>query len=411
MEFCTKVLHGASVRRYVQGATLPPVFQSNAFSYESAEELERVFNHRAPGFAYSRIGNPTVDAFEQRVCELEGGAAAVACASGMAAITAALLNILSSGDELIAGTGLFGGTLELFDDLQKLGITTKFVHHVTVEEIEPLITEKTKAIFGEVIGNPGLDVMDISSVAELAHSHQIPLIVDATTATPYLISPIGLGADIVIHSSSKYINGSGNAISGLIVDGGKFQWDVQRFPALSAYGKFGPFAYTARLRNDTWRNTGGCLSPMNAFLNLIGLETLELRMGRICENAQALAEALEQVEGISVNYPGLDSNPYHGLINRQFKGLAGGIVTLRIGSKERAYGLMNSLNYALIASNIGDSRTLVIHPASTIYLHSPQEQRENAGVFDDTIRVSVGIENTADLVGDFLQAIKNLKTG
>ncbi len=408
MDFSTKVLHGRTVKRYADGATLPPIAQTSAFSYDSAEELEKVFNNRAPGFAYSRIGNPTVEAFENRVCELEGGMAAVSCASGMAAVTSGLLNILSSGDEIIAGAGLFGGTLDLFHDFRELGITAKFVSHVAAEEIEPLITENTKAIFGELIGNPGLDVMDIRSVAELAHSKNIPLIVDATTSTPYLINPIEYGADIVIHSSSKYINGSGSAISGIIVDSGKFKWDFDRYKALSAYKKFGNFAYTMRLRNDIWRNMGGCLSPMNAYLNLIGLETLELRMQRICENAKALAEAMEKADGVSVNYPGLKSNPYHGLIESQFNGMAGGIVTLRVGSKERAYQLMNALKYALIATNIGDSRTLVIHPASTIYIHSTQEQKKNAGVFDDTIRVSVGIENTSDLISDFLEATERL---
>ena len=203
MEFSTKVLHGKSAKRFADGATLPPISQVSAFSYESAEELEKVFSNKAPGFAYTRIGNPTVDAFEKRVCELEGGLAATACSSGMAAITAALLNILQSGDEVIAGSGLFGGTIDLFQDLKAFGIQTKFASQVNVSEIEPLITDRTKVIFGEVIGNPGLDVMDIASVAALAHANRIPLIVDATTATPYLIRSIQHGADIVIHSSSK----------------------------------------------------------------------------------------------------------------------------------------------------------------------------------------------------------------
>lgn len=408
MEFTTKVLHGASVVPYANGATLPPIAQSSAFCYESAEELEKVFQNRAYGFAYSRIGNPTVEAFERRICELEGGFGAVACASGMSAVTAGLLNILQAGDEIIAGSGLFGGTLDLLKDLEKLGITTRFVPHVTAEEVAPLITPRTKVIFGEGIGNPGLDVMDIAQVADLAHSRGLPLMVDATTATPYLLRPLALGADLVIHSSSKYINGSGNAISGGVVDGGTFPWDFDRYPALAAYRKFGKLAYTARLKNDLWRNMGGCLSPVNAFLNLVGLETLELRMERICQNAQALAEALDQVAGVTVNYPGLASSPYHDLLARQCRGRAGGIVTLRVGSKERAYRLMNALRYALIATNIGDSKTLVIHPGSTIYLHSTQAQKEAAGVFEDTVRISVGIENTEDLVEDFLQAIAAL---
>lgn len=408
MEFSTKVLHGKSVRRFRDGATLPPITQVSAFSYESAEELEKVFANRAPGFAYTRIGNPTVDAFEKRICELEGGLAATACSSGMAAITAALLNILQSGDEIIAGSGLFGGTIDLLGDLEEYGIKTKFVNHVNAAEAKKLVTDKTKVIFGELIGNPGLDVMDIASVAELAHTYQIPLIVDATTATPYLINPIKYGADIVIHSSSKYINGSGNSVSGIIVDSGKFNWDFDKHSSLAKYKNFGNFAFSAGLRNDIWRNMGGCLAPMNAYLNMIGLETLALRMQRICDNALSLAKALEGVDGITVNYPGLESNSYYPLIQSQFGGRGGGIITIRAGSKIRAYKLINSLKYALNATNIGDTKTLVIHPASTIYMHSSEEQKINAGVYDDLIRVSVGIEDAKDLIEDFIQAINDI---
>lgn len=406
MEFCTKVLHGKSVGSARDGATLPPISQVSAFSYENAEELQKVFAGRAPGFAYTRIANPTVDAFERRICELEGGAAATACSSGMAAISAALLNILRSGDEVIASSGLFGGTVDLFRDLEEYGITTKYVTHMTADEIEKRMTDKTRVIYGELIGNPGLDVMDISSVAALAHANGIPLIVDATTATPYLIRSIEYGADIVIHSSSKYINGSGNSISGIIVDSGKFKWDPKKYPVFEGYKKFGSLAFTARLKNDTWRNIGGCLSPMNAYLNLIGVETLALRMERICENALALAKALEKLDGVKVKYPGLESDPCYPLVQKQFGGRGGGIVTLRAGSKERAYALMNSLKYALNATNIGDTKTLVIHPASTIYLHSTEEQMTNAGVYDDTIRISVGIEDAKDLIEDFTEAIE-----
>ena len=408
MEFSTKILHGKSAKRFQDGATLPPISQVSAFSYESAEELEKVFSNKASGFAYTRIGNPTVDAFEKRMCELEGGLAATACSSGMAAVTSALLNILRAGDEVIAGSGLFGGTIDLFRDLQALGIKTRFVTHMTVDEIEKNITERTKVIFGEIIGNPGLDVMDIQSVATLSHANKIPLIVDATTSTPYLINSIQHGADIVIHSSSKYINGSGNSVSGIIVDSGNFSWDFDKYPNLSEYKKFGRFAFSAGLRNGIWRNMGGCLSPMNAYLNMIGLETLALRMQRICDNALALSKALEEIQGVSVNYPGLESSPYYPLIQKQFGGRGGEIVTLRVGSKQRAYKLINSLKYALKATNIGDTKTLVIHPASTIYLHSNDEQRINAGVFDDTIRISIGIEDAVDLIEDFTNAINNL---
>ena len=219
---------------------------------------------------------------------------------------------------------------------------------------------------------------------------------------------LAAGADIVIHSSSKYINGSGNAISGIIVDGGKFQWDKERYPAMKEYSKYGKFAYTARLRNDVWRNMGGCLAPMNAYLNILGLETLGIRMKALCNNALTLAKALEKLPGITVNYPGLESSPYKTLVDEQFGGLGGAILTIRAGSRENAFKLINSLKYALIATNIGDLRTLVIHPASTIYLHSTQEEQEHAGVYDDTIRISVGLEDVEDLIEDFTQAVKNI---
>lgn len=408
MQFNTKLLHGKSVRRYADGATVPPVSQVSAFSYGTAEELEKVFDNRAPGFAYTRIGNPSVDAFERRIAELEGGIGAVACASGMSAVTLSLLNLLSAGDEVIAGSGLFGGTIDLFEDLRAFGITTRFVKHITVKEIEPLINEKTKAVFGEVIGNPGLDVIDVRSVSDFVHEHGIPLIVDATTATPYLIQPLAFGADIVVHSSSKYINGGGNSISGVIVDGGSFPFTPERYPGFEKYKKYGRLAYLAKLRNGIWRNMGGCLAPMNAFLNVVGMETLGLRMERICENARQLALAVNRIEGVSADYPALYGNPYAALVEKQFSGKGGGIVTIRAGSKERAYRLMNALHYALNATNIGDVRTLVIHPASTIYIHSTRQQRLDAGVWDDMIRVSVGIEDTQDLVDDFTQAILGL---
>lgn len=406
MEFNTKLLHGKEVRKYPYGATVPPISQVSAFAYESAEELEKVFQNRAPGFSYTRISNPVVDDFERRVCELENGIGAVACSSGMSAITLALLNILGAGDEVIAGSGLFGGTIDLFGDLEKFGITTKFAPHITIEEIEPLITDRTKVVFGEVIGNPGLDVVDIKKIADFLHERGIPFIADNTTATPYLVRPIDLGADIVIHSASKYINGGGNSISGIIIDSGNFQWKPERYPGFEKYKKFGKFAFLAKLRNGIWRNMGGCLAPMNGFLNIIGMETMGLRMERICENAKRLAFALDSIDGITVNYPLLPQNPYRELSERQLHGLGGGILTIRAGSRERAYKIINALKYACKATNIGDVRTLVIHPASTIYIHSTPEQQEAAGVWNDTIRISVGIENGEDLEADFRAAIE-----
>ena len=263
-------------------------------------------------------------------------------------------------------------------------------------------------VFGELIGNPGLDVVNIKEVTDFLHENGVSFIADATTATPYLVNALSLGADVVIHSSSKYINGSGNSISGIIVDGGKFKWDKDRYPAMKEYSKYGKFAYTARLRNDVWRNMGGCLAPMNAYLNILGLETLGIRMKVLCHNALTLAKALEELAGITVNYPGLESSPYKPLVDGQFGGLGGAILTIRAGSREKAFKLINSLKYAHIATNIGDLRTLVIHPSSTIYLHSTKEEQEHAGVYEDTIRISVGIEDVEDLIADFTQAIENI---
>lgn len=406
MKFNTRLLHGRAVKRYAEGATVPPIAQVTAFSFPTAEEQANVFQHKAAGFAYSRVGNPTVAAFETRLNELEGGNACIACSSGMSAITLALLNMLCAGDEIIAGCGLYGGSIDLFEDLTKFGIKTRFVRHMTVEEIVPLVNERTRVIFGELIGNPGLEIMDVPKVAEYAHHIGVPLIVDSTTATPYIAKPLELGADIVVHSASKYINGGGNSVSGAIIDGAKFKWDFDKFEALSGYRKFGILAYTIRLRTDIWENMGSCLSPMNAYLNIIGLETLGLRMERICQNAETLARALDEIPGISVNYPTLPGNPYRELAERELQGLGGGILTFRAGSKEKAYRVLDSLQYVTRATSIGDFRSLAIHPASTLYIRSTPEMREAAGVFDDTIRVSVGIEDVEDLIDDFRQALK-----
>lgn len=408
MKFNTSVLHTLKPEKENYGATQTPVYQVSAFAYDTAEQLEKVFNNKAVGFSYSRVGNPTVDAFEKRVAAIEGGIGAVACSSGMAAITAVFLSILQSGDEIIVSSGLFGGTIELLHDLDVLGITVRFVDNITADSVRENITDCTKAVFTELIGNPKLNVVDLESVSQVCHENGIPLIVDSTTATPFLVKPVKYGADIVIHSSSKYINGGGNSVSGIIVDGGTFNWNNEKYSVMGKYLKFGKFALLFRLRNDIWRNTGGCLSPFNAFMNIVGLDTLGLRMERICDNALKLAEFLSTVDGIEVNYPALSSSPYYDIAKKYFGGRGGGIITVRAGSRERAFRLINSLEYALIATNIGDVKTLVIHPASTIYTHSTEEQKINAGVYDDTIRISVGIEDIDDIIADFRKAAENL---
>jgi len=405
--FNTGLLHGTN-EKYPQGATQVPIYQSSAFRHDSAEDLEKIFDNKKMGFSYTRINNPTVESFEKRVTMLEDGIGSVACASGMAALTNAFLNILQAGDEIVAACGLYGGTVELFDDLKPFGISVKYVKENKPEAFEAEITEKTRLVFAETIGNPKLDVTDIQAVAEVAHKHDVPLIVDNTVATPYLIQPLKLGADIVVHSSSKYINGSSDAISGILVCGKGLKWDPDRYPGLASYRKFGPFAYIAKLRNGLFRNTGACLAPQNAFLNNLGLETLGLRMQRQCDNALELARFLQDLGGdIEVNYPGLEESPYHEIAEKQFRNGYGAIVTVRTGSKEKAFSIINSLKIPLIISNIGDTKTLVIHPESTIAAHISDEEKLQSGVFEDLIRISVGIEDIEDLKEDFKQAIEN----
>ena len=410
MRFHTEVLHAGKKELEKYGATLPPVYQSSAFEQNSAEDLAGIFENKAPGYCYTRVSNPTVTAFEMRITKLEGGMASVACASGMATITNAFMNIIQSGDEIVTSASLYGGTIDLFRDLEAFGIRTHFVENNNWEAFEKVINEHTKLIFAETIGNPGLDVTDIKGLAELAHAHGLPLIIDNTTATSYLIRPLELGADIVVNSSSKYINGNSSAISGILTDSGHFKWTREKYPILGEYLKYGPMAYISRMRATVFRNFGACLSPQNAFLNLMGLETLGLRMERQCENALGLASWIqEHYPELSVNFPGLESSPWHEIAKNQLKNGYGAIFTMRAGTKERSFTLIDHLKIALKVSNIGDTKTLVIHPASTISLHSTQKQKEEAGVYEDLIRVSVGIEDLEDLIGDFEQAIASME--
>lgn len=408
MRFNTSLLH-AGVTKETNGSTLPPVYQTSAFEQESAADLEKIFENKAPGYCYTRVANPTITAFENRITKLEGGIASVACASGMAALMNTFLNILSSGDELISSASLYGGTIDLFHDLEAFGITTRYVENNNWQQIEDSINEHTRLIFAETIGNPCLDVTDIEKLAEIAHAHDIPLVVDNTTSTAYLIQVLKHGADIVVNSSSKYINGSSNAISGILTDSGKFKWDKNRYPGFADYVKCGPMAFVAKLRNSLFRNMGACLAPVNAYLNIIGLETLGLRMERECSNALGLASWIENnYPDIKVNYPGLESSKWHEIAKKQLTNGYGAILTIRVGSKEKAFKFIDSLTIPYTLSNIGDTKTLVIHPGSTISLHSTDKQKEDAGVFEDLIRVSVGIEDIDDLKEDFAQAFANI---
>lgn len=336
--------------------------------------------------------------------------ASVACASGMAALYNAFCNILRAGDEIVSSASLYGGSIDLFRDLEAFGITTRYVENNNLEEFQKATNEHTRLYFAETIGNPRLDVTDIKALADLAHKNGVPLIMDNTVATAYLIKPLSLGADVVVNSTSKYVNANSSAISGVITDGGKFKWDTDKYPGMKDFKKFGPFAYTAKLRNGLFRNTGACLSPQNAFYNSIGMETLGIRMERVCSNAMKLAEYFVQNHSeMTVNYPGLKASRWHDIAVEQFKDKFGGLITIRTGSKAKAFGIINALKLPLIVSNIGDTKTLVIHPESTLNVHSTDEEKETAGVFDDLIRISVGIEDVEDLIEDFGQAIESVK--
>ena len=406
MKYDTSLLHGNFKGDAGTGATLVPVYQSSAFGQETAEQIEKIFHNKAAGFAYTRISNPTTASFENRITYLEGGIASVAVSSGMAAISATFLNILSSGDEIISKNSIFGGTLDLFKDFENLGIKIHLIDEITEDEMKKYVNENTKAVFAETIGNPKLDVTDVKNASEIVHSFGLPFILDNTTATTYLVKGIDLGADIIINSASKYINGNSNSISGVITDSGNFKWTVEKYPIMKDYVKFGKFAFSAKLKNDTFRNLGCCVSPMNSYYNSLGLETLSLRMERHCSNALALAESLEGLDGVrEVVYPMLKSSPYYDIANSQFNGKGGGISTLRLFTKERAFAFINQLKYAINITNIGDTKTLVIHPSSTIYAHSNEEEQAKAGVYDDLIRVSVGIEDIEDLKQDFKDAL------
>lgn len=407
MHLATALLHaGGPDGGVTPAATMVPVYQTSAFQQESAERLEGIFHNTQPGYCYTRVGNPTVSSFEHRMAAVEGGVGALACASGMAATFNAIMGLCQAGDELVASSCLYGGTIELFEDLERMGVTVRRVNEVTPAELEGAVTGRTRLVFAETISNPRLGVLDVPAIATWCHERRLPLVVDNTVASPYLCRPLELGADIVVESTSKYVNGGGNAISGIIVDSGRFSWDAERYPALAKWRKMGPFALLARLRNGLWRDTGACLAPWTAFLNCVGLETLDVRMERACDNALKLATWLRDSGLVSeVGYPGLPDASDHELAARQFGGRYGALMTFRAGSRERAFKFVNSVRYAYRASNIGDVKTLVLHPDSTIFADNTPDERMLAGVFEDSIRVSVGIEDAGDLIDDFRQAL------
>ncbi len=401
-------IHGGFGEDGGTGATVTPLFQSTAFAYESAEELAKVFEGKAPGFIYSRINNPTNFALESRLTQLEGGVGCIVTSSGMAAITAVAMGLLKSGDEIVASSGIFGGTVSLFKKtLSRFDIKTVLVDGAESEQYKAAISEKTKFVFVETIGNPRMDVPDIGGISEITKAAGIPLVVDSTVTTPALVKPKELGADIVIHSTSKFINGHGTAIGGAIVDAGSFDWAKGPFEDIAKLAKrVGPMAFLVHLRNLIFRDIGCCASPANSLTMLQGLDTLGVRMERHCSNAVKLAEFLEAEKNVGwVNYPSLASSEYHDRVNKQFGGKASAVLTFGAGDKATAFKVINSLKLAKNVANLGDAKTLVIHPASTIFAEYSQQEREAMKVTDDIIRVSVGIEDIDDIIDDFRQAV------
>ncbi len=415
----SRAVHGAPKKNGDNGnyfpAAFPPIYQNAAFEHESPESLASVFQGRKLGHIYSRISNPTVAAFESRMTDLENGIGSVACASGMAALTVTFLSLLDAGDELVSGSSLFGGTAELYEYvLERYAIQTRFADPTSIDAISEAITDNTKLVFLEAIGNPKLDVPNISAAAELTKEKNIPLIIDTTLLSPVLVSAKELGASIAVSSCTKYISGSGRALGGIITDLGTFNWRSGRprfvSEAAATYGSHVGFLSVARKRIA--QNIGGCLSPFDAFLHLIGVETLGVRMDRHCANALSLAERLEKDSRVEeVGYPGLSSHPQHDLAVEQFTAGSGGLLTIRLGSAERCYRFLNSLSMPKHLANLGDTRTLVIHPASTIYHSLSTERREAAGAYDDLIRVSVGIESIQDIEADFDRALEEVDHG
>jgi O-acetylhomoserine (thiol)-lyase len=420
--FDTLQVHAGQQPDPTTGARAVPIYQSSSFVFKSTEHARALLNFEEEGNTYTRIGNPTNDVLEQRIAALEGGTGALAVASGAAAVTYSIFNIAGSGDEIVAANTLYGGTYNLLAvTMPKLGIRTSFVRPDEPEAFRRAITDKTKALFIESIGNPGLNIPDIRRIADIAHEHGIPLIVDNTFGTPYLIRPFEHGADIVVHSATKYIGGHGNSIGGLIVDGGRFDWTGGKFPGFTdpdpSYNgiryaeKFGELAYITKVRVQFLRDIGAAISPFNSFLLLQGLETLSLRVDKHLANTKRVVEYLKGHPEVAwVNYPGLPDSPYYELAQKYFPKGPGSIFTFGLrGGFEAANRLIDSLELFSHLANVADAKSLVIHPASTTHAQLSPEQQLAGGLTPDLIRISVGLEDPEDLIDDLEQALERVK--
>lgn len=411
--------HGYKSEETTKAAAVP-IYQTTSYTFDDTQHGADLFNLAVPGNIYTRIMNPTTDVLEQRVAQMEGGIAGLAVSSGMAAITYAIQCLCDVGSNIVSTSQLYGGTYNLFaHTLPNQGIEARMVDANDFDAFEAAIDDKTRAVYCESIGNPAGNVVDIAKLTEIAHKHGVPVIVDNTVATPVLCRPIELGADIVVHSLTKYIGGHGTSIGGIIIDSGKFDWaaNAERFPMLnkpdpSYHGvvyteALGPAAFIGRCRVVPLRNTGAAISPMNAFQILQGLETLCLRMERHCENAQKLAEYLSNHDKVEwVNYAALSSSPYNAVCQKTTGGKASGILSFGIkGGIEAGAKFIDALQMILRLVNIGDAKSLACHPASTTHRQLNEEELASAGVSADLVRISVGIENIDDIIADVEQAL------
>ncbi len=415
----TLAVHGGYTPDAAQHATVPPIYQTNAYTFASVEHAAGLFELSQSGNIYSRLTNPTVSVLEEKTAALDGGAAAIALASGHAAIFNTMLNLATAGDEIVSSLCIYGGAINLFGvTLDRIGIKVKFVDPDDFEAWEAAITPKTKALFVEVVGNPNANVADLERLAALAHSHGIPLIADATFTPPPLCRPIDFGADFVVHSATKFLGGHGNSMAGVVVDSGKFAFAGNpRFPLYNqpdpsyhgiVYAKdAGPAPFAARMRTLLLRDVGACLSPFSAFLIQQGMETLHLRMRRHCDNALIVAQYLKEHKDVSfVHYPGLPDNQYYALAQKYLPNGAGSVFTFGLkGGREAGGKLIDSVKLFSHVANVGDTRSLIIHPATTTHSQLTEQQLVQAGITSSTIRLSIGIEDPADLIADLEAAI------
>tara|TARA_B110000977_G_scaffold35665_1_gene47681 strand:- start:6299 stop:7564 length:1266 start_codon:yes stop_codon:yes gene_type:complete len=417
LNFTTKSLHAGHDPSNTQGTRAVPIYQSTAYVFKDADHAANLFSLAEPGYIYTRLNNPTNDVLEQRLAALEGGIAAVSTASGTAAISTALMVLLKAGDHIVASSSLYGGTYNLLNvTLPRLGITTTFVDPADPENFEKAVQDNTRAFFAESLGNPKLDVLDLKEIASYSKKAKVPFIVDNTVATPALLNPIEHGANIVIHSLTKYINGNGTSLGGVVIDAGTFDYGNGLFPeftepspgyhGLVYHEALGPAAYIAKVRIEGLRDFGGALSPFNSFQIIQGLETLSIRMNQHSKNALEIAQWLEAQEEVAwVNYPGLVSSKYNNLAKKYLPTGQSGIVTFGLkGGFEAAKQVADKTNIFSLLANIGDTKSLIIHPASTTHQQLSPEAQKTTGVTQDLVRLSVGLEDVEDLKNDLKQA-------